>query len=396
MTMPRRLRRLLVRATGPMTALGRTVLAMGVVAWIVGAELGWKELMIIAGACATALVVSALFTLGRTELKVETTIIPPRVVAGQRAVADFTVTNVGKRRMLPVRLELPVGRSFASIDVPSLASDHSFEESIVIPTTRRSVIAVGPTRSVRGDPLGMMRREVTWADELELFVHPATSRLQGLASGWLRDLEGSPTNDRSPSDVAFHTLREYVPGDDRRHVHWRSSAKLDKLMVRQFIDNRRSHLGIVIDTNPADYADADEFELAISMAGSLGLRAIMDGQETSCVAGSGAVASHNGRVLLDGLARLELGAPAADIQATASRAAPIVKAASVIAVVTGSALGLAAVQLAAQRFGSEPGVLCVRAALNEQPGIRRAARLRSLSANSLDSFTRVMWTLSGS
>ena len=379
-----------------MTALGRTVVDVGVVAWVVGAKLGWIELMIVAGACVVALVVAVAFTIGRTELKVDTALIPPRVVAGERAIGEFTVTNVGTRRMLPVRLELPVGKSFAAIDVPTLAAGDVFEEVIVIPTSRRAVIPVGPTRSVRGDPLGLMRREVRWADELELFVHPATSRLQGVASGWLRDLEGRPTNDRSPNDVAFHTLREYVPGDDRRHVHWRTSARLGKLMVRQFIDNRRSHLGIVVDTNPADYADADEFELAVSMAASLGLRAIVDGQETSCVAGSGGVAAHSGQALLDGLARVELGVPAIDIQQTAMRAAPVVSAASVVAVVTGSALPIAQVQLAAQRFGTEPAILCIRAALNEQPGVQRAARLQSLTANSLETFTRVMWTVGNS
>jgi uncharacterized protein (DUF58 family) len=392
----RRLRQLILRASGPMTAFGRTVVVIGAVAWIVGAKLGWKEMMIVAAACVIALLVSALFTIGRTELHVATALVPPRVVAGERAVGEFKVTNVGKRRMLPVRLELPVGRSFASIDVPSLAHDESFEEVIVIPTTHRAVIQVGPTRSVRGDPLGLMRREVKWADELELFVHPTTSRLQGVASGWLRDLEGRPTNDRSPSDVAFHTLREYVPGDDRRHVHWRTSARLNKLMVRQFIDNRRSHLGIVVDTDPASYADADEFELAVSMAASLGLKAIADGQETSCVAGSAGIASHNGQALLDGFARVELGVPAITLEQTALRAAPIVNSASVIAVVTGSSLTLAHVQLAAQRFGVEPSILCVRAATDEEPDIRRVARLQALTANSLDTFTRVMWTVGNS
>ena len=41
------------------------------------------------------------------------------------------------------------------------------------------------------------------------------------------DLEGVPSDQLSMSDLAFHALREYVPGDDLRHVHWRSSAKAD-------------------------------------------------------------------------------------------------------------------------------------------------------------------------
>lgn len=391
-----RIRRLMVRASGPLTALGRAVLGLGVLAWVVAAWLGWKEMSIVAGACLIALAASVLFTLGRTDLRVETTLLPPRVVAGERAVADFAVANIGKHRMLPVRLELPIGRAFASIDVPSLAAGGDFEESIVIPTARRSVIAIGPTRSVRGDPLGLMRREVKWADALELFVHPVTSPLHGLASGWLRDLEGTPTNDRSPSDVAFHTLREYVPGDDRRHVHWRTSARLGKLMVRQFIDNRRSHLGILIDSNPADYVDADEFELAVSMAASLGLRAIMDGQEISCAGGLGAIPAHNGQVLLDGLSRIELGVPAMDLEEIIARDARAVKAASVIAVVTGSAIGLADVQRAAQRLGAEPSLLCVRAAQTEVTGLVRAARMKVLTADSLDAFARVMWSVGNS
>lgn len=392
----RRLRATIDRASGPLTALGRTVVICGVVAWIGAWLLGWEELAIAAGASVAAIVLAALFTIGRTDLRIDTVITPSRVVVGERAVGELTVTNAAKRRMLPVRLELPVGTDVAVIDVPSLAGGHAFEETIVVPTSRRAVIPVGPTRSVRGDPLGLMRREVTWSDELELFVHPLTTNLNSLTSGWLRDLEGRPTNDRSPNDVAFHTLREYVPGDDRRHVHWRTSARLGELMVRQFIDNRRSHLGIVIDTDLGNYADEDELELAISMAGSLGLKAIADGQETSCIAGPVGVPAHNGQALLDGLSRVEVDESATDLAHTALRAAPALADASVIAVVTGSAIGLAKVQVAAQRFGVDPAVIALRADRAGQPGVQRTPRLVSITAPSLDTLARAIWAVSNS
>ena len=88
------------------------------------------------------------------------------------------------------------------------------------------VIPVGPATSVRGDPIGLIRRQVSWAEQTEVFVHPRTTRLEPFGSGLLRDLEGRTTEDVSMSDLAFHTLREYVPGDDRRYIHWRSSAKV--------------------------------------------------------------------------------------------------------------------------------------------------------------------------
>jgi len=46
-------------------------------------------------------------------------------------------------------------------------------------------------------------------------------------AGRARDLDG-PTFDSSPQgSAAFHTLRDYVPGDERRHIHWRSTARTD-------------------------------------------------------------------------------------------------------------------------------------------------------------------------
>ena len=77
--------------------------------------------------------------------------------------------------------------------------------------------------------------------------------LDSLGAGLLRDLEGVATDAISQSDLAFHALREYVPGDDLRHVHWRSSAKAmgsggeNQLLVRQYLDTRRSHATIVVD-----------------------------------------------------------------------------------------------------------------------------------------------------
>ena len=148
-----------------------------------------------------------------------------------------------------------------------------------VPTSRRAVLVVGPVRSVRDDPLSLMRRQVTWAKEQELFVHPRTVRLDEAASGFLRDLEGTPSSDLSSSDIAFHALRDYAPGDDRRHVHWRTTARTGKLMVRQFEETRRSHVVVALDNLAEHYASEEEFELAVSVAASISAQTFREEKE---------------------------------------------------------------------------------------------------------------------
>ena len=119
-----------------------------------------------------------------------------------------------------------------------------------------------------------MRREIVWSETAELRVHPRTVSISALSTGFIRDLEGFPTRDLTSSDIAFHALREYVPGDDRRYIHWRSSAKTGTFMVRQFEESRRSRLMILLDLEPGAYTDDAEFELAVGAAASVGARAI--------------------------------------------------------------------------------------------------------------------------
>ena len=71
-------------------------------------------------------------------------------------------------------------------------------------------------------------------------MHPLLVSLAGASSGLLRDLEGQATRDLSDSDLSFHALRDYVAGDDRRYIHWRTTARRGSLMVKQFEDTRRT------------------------------------------------------------------------------------------------------------------------------------------------------------
>ena len=112
---------------------------------------------------------------------------------------------------------------------------------VPLPTERRAVIDLGPLRAVRGDVFGLIRRVVQWPVHRQVFVQPRTVRPTGSLPGFVRDLEGEESTKRTASDLSFHTLREYVPGDDRRFIHWKSTARNGTLQVREFLQTHRSH-----------------------------------------------------------------------------------------------------------------------------------------------------------
>lgn len=298
---------------GCVSPLGWTTLAFGVVAFVAGWVLGWHEFRIIGAALLVLLGLSLLFLIGRTQLEVGLELSPERLVAGDSSAAHVHVTNVARTPLLPVGLEVPVGEASARFTLPALVPGGTFEEVLVIPTEERGVIPVGPVRTQRGDPFGLLRRELEWSDGMELFVHPRTVALDSLGSGLLRDLEGHSSNDISMSDLAFHTLREYEPGDDRRYIHWRSSAKASgasgqsSFLVRQFLDTRRSHVAVVVDVDETSYTDPAEFELALSCGASVTVRALTDEMDTTIVCGAQSAVQPARHTALDTYSRAAFG-----------------------------------------------------------------------------------------
>lgn len=370
------------------TALGWAVLLAGVIAWIGGALAGWDEALVIAAGCLVTLLLAGAFTIGRAVVDVSVTLRPERVVVGNPAAGQVSITNTARRRLLPLRLELTVGYATAMFDLPSLGHGQRHEELFVVPTHRRAVIEVGPATTVRGDPIGLLRNSVEWAGVKELFVHPRISLLESLGAGFLRDLEGNTTNDISMSDLAFHTLRDYEPGDDRRYVHWRSTARTGRLLVRQFVDTRRSHVTVVVDGRQSSYRTEDDFETAISVAGSLAVRALRDEQDTTVLASDRVSAARTPRLLLDDLCRV--GASEIALSDNAAHAWRLAADTSIGVLVTGSLMPFTDLRLAAAIFPPSVRTLAVVTDGLGSAGISDAGELTVLTVPELDDLPSVI------
>jgi len=385
------------RVAAVVTPLGWVMLGVIPVSFVVGYQLGWLELVVIGWAGVVLVIVAAIYLIGRSPFRVDLSLPHRRVTVGDPARGVIDVVNPSGRRVLGVKVEIPVGAGLAEIAMPGLRRGAEFTHDFAVPTVKRGIVPVGPVRTVRADPIGLVRRELLWTGTVDLMVHPHTIGVPSTSTGLIRDLEGTPTRDLTSSDVAFHALREYQPGDERRYIHWKSSAKTGTFMVRQFEQTRRSHLVVALTLATGDYASEEEFELAVSAAGSLGVRAIRDGRTVSVVTSTvtpefakrkilavRSLATHLPARLLDDLAVVDVAASALNIRDIARVASDDVDGISVAFLICGSRVTGAELRSAAHSFAAGVEVVAIVCDPDAVPGFRRVAGLSVLTIGFLD------------
>ncbi|HEV7849655.1 MAG TPA: DUF58 domain-containing protein [Mycetocola sp.] len=385
------------------TPLGWGIAVSVVVAFLAGYGLGWLELVAVGWAGLLVIVAAVLFLIGRTSHDATLSIPVNRVVAGESAVGQLTVTNPTRRLLPGTRIEVPVGEGLADFQLPALAPSGRYEDLFTVPALHRGVIPVGPVRAVRADPIGLVRRERGWDEQVDLFVHPRTISVASMSSGFVHDLEGNATRDLTDSDVSFHALREYMPGDAPRSIHWKSTAKTGQYMVRQFEETRRSHLMLAISLAEEDYAGDEDFEMAVSVVGSLGVRAIRDGRTISVVASESTpefasrrllavknIAAVSGSRLLDDLSRIDRSETALPLVDLARVAADSIAGISLAFLVCGAAVSVSSLRHAASHFPVGVEVIAVVSDPEAVPSFKRAGELTVLRIGYLEDLQQSM------
>lgn len=289
---------------GAVTTTGWAVITLVIVGLALAVAFQWVEALACALAGVVALVLAAMRVAWRPPHVVSIRVPNERIVAGQTAVGEISVRNERARSVRSGIIELPIGTGTGEFVVPPLGAHETWDEMFLISSRHRGLINVGPARAVRSDALGLLRRVRMWDEPVLLHVHPRTVRVPFDATGFQLDVEGVSTGKLSSSDVSFHALRDYEPGDDRRAVHWQSTARLGKLIVRQYEETHRSHHVIVLDTS-RDAWDYDTFETAVSVAGSLGLANLRESRPVSLTTTEGWLPSGVAMRMLDALSEVK-------------------------------------------------------------------------------------------
>jgi uncharacterized protein (DUF58 family) len=216
---------------------------------------GWPELTAL-GAAAVALVVLVLLVAGpapRVQVALDQAAM--RVVRGQEATVRMKL-HVPRRRGWLRIVEGSPSEPVATSPLTGPPGDLTLR--LPIDTSARGERPIGPYVVVHGDPWSIVRRVAARSEGGVLTVHPRTVQVRRSALPALQQEESEFASRRS-GDQHFFALRDYVLGDEPRTVHWRSSAKAGKLVVKQQVSGAPNHTVIVLDTDASAYSSDDQF-----------------------------------------------------------------------------------------------------------------------------------------
>ena len=354
-----RSKRSLPRPTPIGTSAIVATLAIGVLGW----GLGYAAFRIAAVMAAAAIAVAAVVARRLPDLDLEREVSPVRVERGRPAVALVMAVNRRSRFAPRTLVSQRVGSVRLDRELPALADGRSAIVSVELPTHRRGAVEIGPLEHARTDPAGLWRSTRVVAGPATLLVRPRVHPIDPRPGGRLRHIDGASTDAGRDGSITFRSLRDYVPGDDVRRIHWRSSARTGALMVREHVDATLPSTIVVLDTRAAVYRRDDHFESAVDVAASVVAASQRAGYLarliTSCGTSMTLRAGQRGQEIADHLAAVQT-ADDADLRA-ASQAVLRVRERDALVVISGDidAAALTDVTAMARRFAT-PALVTIR------------------------------------
>lgn len=195
-------------------------------------------------------------------------VLPSRIHVGQPANIQWSVTNTSRLTVFNIRLNDAIQQRFSrngqerrarkrrdlisegTLQFERIPADDTTYSSYRVRFAERGVYRLGPATVACQFPLPLVRCWFRSRHISEVHVAP---RLVKLAPRWeqvifsLASGMESPSRQRGPHEEEFFAIRKWRSGDNMRKIHWRSTAKYQQPMVRQFDGWNDRDLAIVLD-----------------------------------------------------------------------------------------------------------------------------------------------------
>ena len=180
--------------------------------------------------------------------------------------------------------DLPGHMTGRAISLPSHGYD-SWKASTLC--RRRGIYTVGPLVARGSDPFGLFKRKRAYAGQQTVVVYPRTLDLRkfGIPAAELSG-EASLRQRVAYSTPHASTIRDYSYSDPVGRIHWPSTARLGKLMVKEFDHGRSSNIWIYLDLDQFVQAGENEEstdEYAVTIAASIAKKYLEAGQPVGLI-----------------------------------------------------------------------------------------------------------------
>lgn len=184
-------------------------------------------------------------------------------ISGERTVQD-KLSNFDKN---PVQIHLqnyfPFRIHYTILDeIPEQFQIFDFEMSGILSSKKemdlkydlipneRGIYKFGKTNVFVRSPLGFLERKIVLHTENQIKVYPSFLRLNQYSlqnfKAHINEI-GQKKIRRIGHSMEFEQIKNYVSGDDFRTINWKSTAKHQKLMVNQYVDEKSQQVYCAID-----------------------------------------------------------------------------------------------------------------------------------------------------
>ena len=208
--------------------------------------------------------------------------IPSRCYAGEPFPITVQVRN--EKTVFPtfaISFEPPRDSPFrfSSFYVPMIRGleDVSQTEHAMLP--RRGRFRLQQVKASSRYPFGFFLKNRNYPVEDECICYPEIVPQEEMDIAGM-DLQGS--NERFERGLGhdLYMIRDYVPSDSARHVHWKASAKTSILKTREYAAEEARTITLAFDRFGHAH-DADAFEQLVSLAASLAFHLTTNGLEVT-------------------------------------------------------------------------------------------------------------------
>jgi uncharacterized protein (DUF58 family) len=280
-----------------LTERGWAGLGAGVALGILWIGLGELELLtsaiVLISGVGLAIIVSRLSS---PEAAVTRQLRPNLVHEGDQASVAVRIRNTGRRALRNVVLEDTVSNlGSARFAIGKLGPGAEATASYQILCRPRGIYVVGPAALTAADPLRLASISNEIGEGDRLIVYPSVEELEGfpMVRGLDPSVHAAKPEFSHRGGEDFFTLREYRIGDDLRRVHWPSSAKRDKLMIRQLETPWQARALVMLDARASSYENSAAFERAVRGAASVVRHLLREGFSMDLWAGGAPVTGNS-------------------------------------------------------------------------------------------------------